>query len=951
MFDKVTKPAKTIINALVRNTFGITLDKDVSLDITNPPSTNKIEYLHLNILQDGTGSREIEWPSTIQGTPSIDSTPNSLTVVVLFWSGVKWIFESTKGGVIGNTVYSGTTNPVNTLGINSDLFIQNTTNHLWRNINGIWNDLGRIIGLDGEQGNTGPQGVRGAGLISGQADPVTVETGFIEGDKLLNTINGKLFEIVSNAQTGILEWIEQISTIFGADGNQGDRGDDGNKWFNENAGDTLSTTLGKIGDFFVTGTNDLLQKIAETAQIATSWGTLQTAFGEKGDTGEQGIRGEQGFIGPVGIRGSLRTAGTVDPTISASNLEGDEYVNILTGSIWHVKNINGTLTWVKDIETIIGTNGENGTNGSNGTNGINGTNGTNGSAGTNGERGNFTTSGTSDPVLLTNQIAGDQYLNIFTASWWILKDINGVLTWIKDIETLKGSNGTDGIDAELNNLGEISDNIIIDLNTVSKDFLSTVIAASSAITFSNIPDTLFLEFKTIIKTTGVNLSIEGTSLNSTPNSGDVFVWTIQKLGAGASIVISFQTYDEKINFPVTLPQDFTFAAVSDEEIRATWNPPETGNVPISYDLWVSTEGTVDSDGNPNGTNLTKYEGITDLTRLISGLTHSTTYYGFIRAKNIISTSLFVGPIQTNTDVPLTASDISLTIESPDFQTISGSWVTPENRDYRYDVKLTEGGVTETIRNNSRSTSFSRNRLKPNVSYSYLFEVYNEFERKILSVTGTVTTGSLPVPTLTLSVSGTSITAEVVIPVGVSEIKLEAADHENTNSDGSFQNARDSRTIKRSSGSDLSTTETITDIFSNRNSSTVYYVHCASEFLGELSEFSSTESITTGAFLAPGNVSSVRATSPDTGQVRLKWRWFSTFRGEWASVTRFRQGVEGHVDVDDFFRENDSRDLDERENRAEFLLENQPSDEQWVYVVTPRNQTDTGGADTDSVNVE
>ena len=66
-------------------------------------------------------------------------------------------------------------------------------------------------------GIQGQRGQRGTNIVSGQADP-TITTGFIQGDKFLNTASGKLFELVENSQTAILEWVEKISSIIGAPG-------------------------------------------------------------------------------------------------------------------------------------------------------------------------------------------------------------------------------------------------------------------------------------------------------------------------------------------------------------------------------------------------------------------------------------------------------------------------------------------------------------------------------------------------------------------------------------------------------------------------------------------------------------------------------------------------------------------------------------------------------------
>ncbi len=785
-------------------------------------------------------------------------------------------------------------------------------------------------GNQGEQGIQGEQGPRGTNIISGQADPITVETGFIEGDKFLNVVNGKLFELVSNAQTGILEWIEQIGSIIGNDGSDGTDGENGNEWFAESSGDVLSTSIGKIGDFFVTSTNVLLQKIAETADIATSWGTLQTAFGAKGDTGDTGPQGEDGYNVLNG-----------DGAPSASlGRQFDSYFDY-TNKEWYVKT---SLGW--QLQTNLqGNQGPAGPKGDTGDTGPQGIQGIQGVQGNNGDRGNKFTSGLFNPTFAEGDKEGDMHLNISTGSLWTVKDVDGTLTWIQDISTI---NGTDGIDAEPNNLGEMSGDTTIDLDTVSKDFLSVVIDGNTDISFSNIPDVLNLELKTIMKSTGHTLTVAGTALDVAYQSGDVFRWKIVTLDGGASLQVSFQDNLEVENFPVSLPESFEFVGVSDAEIEAKWNPPNTGNVPITYDLAYSTSPSVDENETPNGDDIVFVNDISGIEKLIENLNHSQTYYGWIRAKNIISTSNWVGPIQTNTDAPLTDGILKFSVISPDFQTIVGSWVSPPHRTYRYNFTLTdEQGDAEIIRYQSLSESFTKKRLKPNVQYSYNFKVRNEFGRIILEKSGTITTVPLPVPEIVASVSGTTISVDVTIPAGVDKVRLE---HDIRNNFLTIPIP--SQDIHRTIGSDINQPENKTITLPNKNPSTHYYLRASSEFLGELSEFSKVTDVTTGSYLAPQPISSLRVTFPESGIARIRGRWGSDFRGEWCVISRYQNGVAGSVHVITISRSNEPRDMDERENRFEVLADvSDGIGQSWTFVATPENQTDAGSSDTDSVVIE
>lgn len=96
-----TLPTKTNIDASISNVFKITLDENIEFDIINPNAT-KFEMLHIVITQNATGNFTITWPSSVNGTPTIDLTALSETTVSLFnMADGTWRFVTTKGGVIG----------------------------------------------------------------------------------------------------------------------------------------------------------------------------------------------------------------------------------------------------------------------------------------------------------------------------------------------------------------------------------------------------------------------------------------------------------------------------------------------------------------------------------------------------------------------------------------------------------------------------------------------------------------------------------------------------------------------------------------------------------------------------------------------------------------------------------------------------------------------------------
>ena len=232
-------------------------------------------------------------------------------------------------------------------------------------------------------------------------------------------------------------------------------------------------------------------------------------------------------------------------------------------------------------------------------------------------------------------IEGDQHYDLNDFAVWFAADVDGTIKWFKEIGTLHGKDGK----TVLFNLQEISGNVTVDLNKVSQDYLSAVIAGNTNVSFINVPEVLHLEFKTIMKTNGNTLSIAGKLLDVSYNSGDTFVWRISTLRGEAGLSASFQSIEEIENFVVSVPQNYASLVKSDQEILLSWNQPLQGNVPITYDLAYSKYYSVDADGNPNVANMIFVNDLEALDYLLSELSHSTKYYIFLRSKNIISKSV------------------------------------------------------------------------------------------------------------------------------------------------------------------------------------------------------------------------------------------------------------------------------------------------------------------------
>jgi len=270
----------------------IMLTGDVTIQFDDNIDVENLKELLFEIIIPAGENHSVSWDSKVKTTGSIKILNNASLDVSNFLvgfsndGGESYQISNVNGkkvilGDTGNIFHSGEQDPENSLGFDLDFYIQETTLHLWRKLNGAWSDLSAMLGVDGakgEPGTNGTNGIDGKSIILGQVDPV-LTTGFKEGDSLLNTANGALFELVTNAQTQVLEWIQQVSTIFGDKGDTGDAG-------------------------------------------------------PQGDTGPQGNQGVQGEQGP---RGTNIISGQADPLIVETGfIEGDKFLNTVNGKLFEV---------------------------------------------------------------------------------------------------------------------------------------------------------------------------------------------------------------------------------------------------------------------------------------------------------------------------------------------------------------------------------------------------------------------------------------------------------------------------------------------------------------------------------------------------------------------------------------------------------------------------------------
>ncbi|VEB24241.1 YadA-like family protein [Avibacterium volantium] len=152
-------------------------------------------------------------------------------------------------GKDGNSMFSGLTDPDNSVGKDGDTYLDSNSGRVYKKQNNEWIDTGTSLkgpqgergmtgsqgpkgdqGLKGEQGEKGDQGLKGdqgekgdagSAILTGKNKPEST-TGR-DGDSYVDTVTGQVYK----KQAG--EWVDTETSLKGPKGNQGEKGDQGPK--------------------------------------------------------------------------------------------------------------------------------------------------------------------------------------------------------------------------------------------------------------------------------------------------------------------------------------------------------------------------------------------------------------------------------------------------------------------------------------------------------------------------------------------------------------------------------------------------------------------------------------------------------------------------------------------------------------------------------------------------
>ncbi len=337
-------------------------------------------------------------------TPSVLDDSN--TVPTTAW--VRDVLSTYNVGT-GSKWYTGTTAPLDSFGLNNDMYLITTSGTFYRKESDSWVVKGTIVGGQGPAGNTGPagpQGLKGDTGLTGPQGPI-----------------GLTGPAGPKGDTGA------ASTVPGPVGPQGPQGLKGDKGDRGNTGATGATgPQGLQGIPGCSGAEGAIGPQGPVGPVGPQGATgLQGPKGDKGDKGETGIQGPagprgpqgdkgndgaqgvQGIPGPIGPAGTgLTLLGTVADVASlpaSGNTQGDAYIVTSPNGDLYVWSASAGA-W-ENVGNIVGPQGPQGIQGVKGDKGDQGIAGVKGDTGAKGDKGDTGNNGAAATIALGTVTTGD----------------------------------------------------------------------------------------------------------------------------------------------------------------------------------------------------------------------------------------------------------------------------------------------------------------------------------------------------------------------------------------------------------------------------------------------------------------------------------------------------------------------------------------------------------------
>ncbi len=470
-------------------------------------------------------------------------------------------------------------------------------------------------------------------------------------------------------------------------------------------------------------------------------------------------------------------------------------------------------------------------------------------------------------------------------------------------ESLGGSLPTAGeaSNAKVNDLGLISGDFLIDFAVLNDRSLTANVNGNLTITFTNIPSLLFLNLRLYIRSTDPIITIGGIIVSGVGSSPlittevddflDISIGSIDQ----STIFIGSVKKNDKTEEPPGIPLNVNAIGNSASTIKVIWDPPPLGSQPIKYDIAysLSSAGTPANGPDTHAPGSPDIDIITNL-HTITGLVSATTYFVWIRAKNDLGNSDYVGPFQTNTDGISNPGGVNFAIPGGSvlFDSITATWDQPGGALFTLIRTNTVTGEIEILQDFDVSDAdvVDDTGIDPNTNYDYKLTVFNGFGAILGSGTINVTSADLPVPVFVLTAQGQRLRFNVTFPAEISLAEVEWA------FDSGFTSGQVTKKFPRPLGdwTISSSHDFDTQILSG---DTQFFGRARLQKEQEIGPNAANQDVTTAVLLSPSKPI-LTVTSPATGQIRIKVKYVdSPTRNERALVTwRLQSSVQEYFET-------------------------------------------------------
>ncbi len=241
---------------------------------------------------------------------TVSGTPTQITVQM---AGIQ--------GAPGSVWRNGAGAPSNSLGVNGDYYLNDTTGDVYLKATGAYSIVANI---EGPAGPSGPSGAPGSVWRNGSGAP---SNGLgINGDYYLNDANGDVYQKAAGV----------YSVVANIEGPTGSPGAPGSVW--RNGSGAPSNGLGINGDYYLDdATGNVYQKALGTYSIVAN------------------ITGPAGSTGATGAPGSVWRNGSGAPS-NGLGINGDFYLDDVAGNVY--QKAGGAYSIVANITGPAGPAGQ-----------------------------------------------------------------------------------------------------------------------------------------------------------------------------------------------------------------------------------------------------------------------------------------------------------------------------------------------------------------------------------------------------------------------------------------------------------------------------------------------------------------------------------------------------------------------------------------------------------------